>query len=245
MAAWNGIRSAGAATLPALLAALLAGCGDFMDTEAPGRRGFASVAVSLAPVDGALGKRSAAADTTVQLRTLHLEFSSTGLPLQYREVALAGDIHAGSIAPASQVFALWGPRNWKVKAWTQDAADSVIHEDSTTFYVEPGDTAALAMSLQPRYSVLIGRFLSESNKVTAIEKLELRVNGRVVDDTTFLIKLRTFDVALSSKYLRLGQPSTVELRAIERLSPLRVKYSKTVIIDPDVGVESMMTIKLD
>lgn len=241
MAAPRGIRVAGALAL----SAFLGGCGDFMATESPGRRAFASVAVSLAPVGGALGKRSAATDTTVLLRTLHLELSSTGLPLQYRSVALAGNIHAGTLAPAPQVFALWGPRNWKVKAWTEDAADSVIHCDSTTLYVQPGRTAALTLPLNPRYSVLIGRFISMSNKVAAIEKLELRVNGQVVDDTTFLIKLKAFDVTLSSKYLRLGQPSTVELRAIDRLLPLRVKYSKTVIIDPDEGADSMMTITLD
>lgn len=231
---------------PLGLAALaLAGCGDLMATRSPGERGYAEVAISLGGMDSPLGKRAAASDTVVTLRNLFLELSAPGLPLQGRTVALSENIRGGSVTPPAQLIALWGPRNWKVKAWTTDAADSVLHKDSTTLYVEPGDTTALSLSLNPRFSVLVGRFISESSKIAAIERLELVVNGTVVDDTTFINKEKKFDVVLSDKYLRLGQASTIEMRALDRISPPRVKYSKSVILDPGESVDSTITIQLD
>jgi hypothetical protein len=132
-----------------------------------------------------------------------------------------------------------------VKAWTLDEADSVIHKDSTTLYVQPGDTAGLTMTLNPRYAVLVARFISASNSIAPLEKVDLRVDGVTVDAITFNGKQKRFDVILAHKYLRLGRSATVEMRALDKADPDRVRYSKTVILDPDESVESTITIQLD
>lgn len=232
---------------PVLCLLALAGC-DFMATEAPAGLGFAQISLSLGALGSPLAKRSRAMgklDTVVTLKTLHLELVAPGAPTQSRIVKLAGNIQSESITPAAQLFGLFGMKNWKLRAWTQDANDSVIHRDSTTFFVVPGDTTPLRMPLNPRYSVLIGRFISHSDRIAKIEKLELRVDGVLVDDTVFSSKQRIFDIVLSDKYLRVGRSTKVEMRALDRTSPDRVKYSKSVVLDPDETVDSQITIQLD
>lgn len=228
----------------ALAAALLAGCGDFMATRDPGTPGWAGVAFTVVAMGGALGKVACGNDTLVDLRTLHLQFTASGMPTQYRAVSLAGNIHAGNLIPAIQLVPLWGPRNWKLKAWTTDAVDSVLHLDSTTLYVEPGDTTALSFALNPRYTVLVGRFISQSSSITSIEKLELRVNNVVVDDTVFSPKKKIFNVVLSSKYLKAGVSSSIKLNALDRASPARITYTKTVSVNPALGGESVIAVEL-
>jgi hypothetical protein len=132
-----------------------------------------------------------------------------------------------------------------MKTWTTDDVDSVLHLDSTTFFVEPGDTTTVPFTLKPRYSVLVGRFISESSRITAIEKLEMRVDNVVVDDTVFSPKKKVFEVVLSTKYLKVGQSATVKLSAMDKASNNHIKYTRTVIVNPSEGGESVVTVELD
>ncbi|HLP42525.1 MAG TPA: hypothetical protein VK465_13535, partial [Fibrobacteria bacterium] len=203
--------------------------------------GAAAITVSLAPVTTALAKK---ADTSVTLDTLHLLLTSPGCPSRDVVVPVSGDIHAASQSLTATVAGLQPLRNWKVKAWSRDLVDSVVHIDSTTFYVEPGATAAVPMRLNPRFSVLVARFVSTSATVTKIEKLVLRVNGTIVDDTTFSSKKAIFDVRLSHKYLKAGIATTLRLEALDRASPARVKYSKTFSLTPTASLDTTLTVKL-
>jgi hypothetical protein len=203
--------------------------------------GSAGIRITLAPLVAGLAKK---ADTTVTLDTLHLLLTSPGCPSRSLDIPVSGNIHGASLALAARVDSLKGLRNWKVKAWTRDLADSVIHSDSTTFYVQPGDTGRVSLLLNPRYAVLVARFVSTSNSVTAIEKLVLRVGGVVVDDTVFATRRRTFDVRLSHKYLKAGASATVKLEALDRASPARIRYSHTLSVAPNSARDTTLTVQL-
>ena len=232
----------------ACLALLLASCGSFMETQEPGPAGLAEIRISLGRFGQPLAKVATAAgknDTLITLDSLHLVLTSPGMATQTRTLMVVGNINTGSITMAVQSFNLYSLRNWQVKAWTDDNNDSVVHLDSTTFYVNPADTAIVSLPLNPRYSVVIARFVSTSTTVTAIEKLELRVNGSVVDDTVFKPKLKTFNVKLSNKYLKVGASATIILNALDRASPARVKYTKTVTLTPTASRDSSINIQLN
>lgn len=230
---------------------LLAGCGSLTGTSEPageaGLSGSARLELSLAPIATALSKKSALAkknDTVVTLDTLYLSFTSPGCPTQFLAKPLSGGIQSAGMNVPVTVNNLKGLRNWKVKVWTSDLLDSSQHVDSTTFYVDPGDTSLVNMNLFSKFSVLIARFVSTSNSVTAIEKLELLVNGVVQDDTTFASKKRIFDLKLSYKYLKVGSTATIVLRALDRASPARVKYTQSLSFNPQQSRDSVVTVNL-
>ena len=110
---------------------------------------------ALRKASSALAKK---ADTLVTLSTLHVLLTSPGCAARELALPVSGDINSASRPVAALVNGLPSLRNWKLKAWTTDAADSVMHVDSTAFYVRPGDTAAVDLRLLPRYSILVSRF---------------------------------------------------------------------------------------
>lgn len=183
-------------------------------------------------------------DTVITLDTLHLVLTSPGCPTRLVNLPVSGSIHAGSRVLTARVEGLNPLRNWKVKAYSRDLADSVLHSDSTTFFVKPADTAQVSMLMMPRYSVLVARFVSTWNKVDAIKRLELRVNGEVVDDTTFKQKEKTFDLRLSHKYLKANATASVELRAYTNTNAGSLKYRKTVTVNALASQDSEVTVQL-
>lgn len=64
---------------------------------------------------------------------LHLHLSSPGCTSRELALPVAGDKNSASRSVAALVNGLPSLRNWKIKAWTKVAADSVMHIDSTTF----------------------------------------------------------------------------------------------------------------
>lgn len=244
-------RRIGKGLLASLSAAVLflTGCGDLTAVEdAPARLeavdqegGAVTIQVSLGAV--ALAKK---ADTNVTLDTLHLTLTSAGCPTRLVNLPVAGNINTSSRVLTATVTGLQPLRNWKVKAFSRDLADTVLHIDSTTFYVKPADTAMVSMLLNPRYSVLIARFVStKASMVDNLEKLILRVNGVIVDDTTFATKRDVFDVKLSHKYLKAGASATIKLEALDRASPARIRYSQTLTLTPRASGDSTVTVNLN
>lgn len=239
--------------LLAMLAAsvlFLTGCGDLtavedaasrLDVRDDGQDGAVIIRVSLGSV--ALAKK---ADTNVTLDTLRLVLTSPGCAARVVNVPVSGNINASSLVLTTKVTGLNPLRNWKLTASSRDLSDSVLHSDSTTFYVKPADTANVSMLMMPRYSVLVARFISTNKtKVDKIEKLVLRVNGAIVDDTTFSGKKEVFDVKLSHKYLKAGASTTISLEALDRASPARVRYSQDLTFIPRMSGDSTLTISLD
>lgn len=237
------------------IAGLLTACGTIAGVEEPvdaGNRGAVVIRIALGST--ALQKQAPGAaqgavlakkgDTVITLDTLHLVLTSPGCTDRLVNLPVTGSIHTGSRLLTAKVEGLNPLRNWKVKAYSRDLVDTVLHSDSTTFYVKPADTAQVSMLMTPRYSVLVARFVSTWNKVDAIKKLELRVNGTVVDDTTFGVKQKVFDLRLSHKYLKANASASVELRAYTGTNAGSLKYRKTVAINPQASQDSEITVQL-
>lgn len=206
-----------------------------------GGTGSAVIRISLGSVV-ALAKK---ADTMVTLDTLHITLSSPGCSTRAIDLPVAGDIQSGSQAFTARFDGLEPLRNWMLKAHSRDLSDSVVHIDSTTFFVKPADTADVSLLLAPKYSILVARFVSTSSKVTSIEKLVLKVDGIVVDDTVFASKQKVFDVMLSHKYVKAGESTTLQLQAMDKASNNHVKYSQTLTFTPRASGDSTITIQLD
>lgn len=202
--------------------------------------GSAFIRISLGSV-AALAKK---ADTTVTLDTLHIALSSPGCSTRAIDLPVAGNIHSGSLAFTALFDGLEPLRNWNLKAYTRDMVDSLVHIDSTTFFVKPADTSAVSMLLAPKFSILVARFISTSDQVEKIEKLVLKVNGVVVDDTVFSSKRKIFDVKLSHKYVKAGVSTTLLMEAMDKASSNHVKYSKTLTFTPRTSSDSTITVKL-
>lgn len=209
--------------------------------EAEGDEGAVIIRIALGST--ALRKR-ASADTAITLDTLHLVLSCAGQADRQVDLPVTGDINASSQVLTHKVTGLAPLRNWKLKAFSRDLADTVLHIDSTTFYVKPADTAAVSMMLAPRYSVLVARFVSTSVLVASIKKLELRVDGKVVDDTVFAVRLKVFDVRLSHKYLKAGASTSVELRAYTSEKNKDLKYARTLDVNAPASQDSEVTVQL-
>jgi hypothetical protein len=232
-----------------LAAGLLVGCGTVTGVEDPST----SARVETSDDDGAVVIRIALgsvalakkADTNITLDTLHLTLTAAGCPTRTVNLPVSGNINTSGLVLTTKVTGLNPLRNWKLKAFSRDLADTVMHIDSTTFYVKPADTANVSLTLVPKYSVLVARFISTSNSVTAIQKLILRVNGVVVDDTTFSAKQRIFDLKLSHKYIKAGANTTIKLEALDRASPARIKYSKQFTLNPRATGDSTLTVNLN
>lgn len=205
-----------------------------------GAVGSAVIRISLGSV-AALAKK---ADTTVTLDTLHITLSSPGCSTRAIDLPVAGNIQSGSLEFTARFDGLEPLRNWMLKAHSRDLSDSVVHIDSTTFFVKPADTADVSLLLAPKYSILVARFVSNSEDVDRIEKLVLKVNGVVVDDTVFSSKRKTFDVKLSHKYVKTGSSTTLLLQAMDKASNNHVKYSKSVTFTPRASGDSTITVQL-
>jgi hypothetical protein len=230
-----------------LAAFLLVACADVTSVEEPtaarieSQDDNGSVLIRIALGSVALAKK---ADTNITLDTLHLVLTSAGCSTRTVNLPVAGNINASNLVLTTKVDGLNPLRNWKLKAYSRDLTDSVMHMDSTTFYVKPADTAEVSMGLSPKYSVLIARFVSTNASLTKIEKLVLRVNGVAVDDTTFSSKKAIFDLKLSHKYLKAGTSATIKLEALDRASPARIKYSKQFTLNPRASGDSTVTVNL-
>jgi hypothetical protein len=238
---------------PALLLAAvlsLTACGTVAGPEAPeAREDRGAVVIRIALGSTALQKRAAPSlakkgDTVITLDTLHLVLTSPDCPTRLVDLPVSGSIQAGAQVLTAKIEGLKPLRNWKVKAYSRDLADTVLHDDSTTFYVKPADTAQVSMLLTPRYSVLVARFVSTWTKVDAIKKLELLVNGSVVDDTVFAQKVRTFDVRLSHKYLKANAAASVELRAYTNTTAASLRYVRAVTLNTQASQDSEVTVPL-
>lgn len=202
-----------------------------------------AVIIRIALGSTALQKRSSV-DTAITLDTLHLVLSCAGQADREVDLPVTGNINAASQVLTHKVTGLAPLRNWKLKAFSRDLADTVLHIDSTTFYVKPADTAAVSMLLAPRYSVLVARFVSTSALVASIKKLELRVDGQVVDDTVFAVRLKVFDVRLCHKYLKAGSATSVELRAYTSEKNKDLKYAKTLAVNAAASQDSEVSVQL-
>ena len=236
--------------LAAFASLLLAACGPLLGPQSTddGEKGAARFQISLASPGSALGKAAAEArknDTLTRVDTLFLTLTSPGSTTRNVKLPVSGNINAGPLTLNATVANLPSLRNWKVQARASDNLDSTVHLDSTTFYVKPGDTASVNMSLLPRFSVFIARFVSTSNAITAIEKLELRINGVTVDDTLFAPKKKIFDLKLSQKYFRVGVSATIALRALDRASPARVRYRRSFTYTAGASADSVFTVTLN
>lgn len=102
-------------------------------------------------------------------------------------------------------------KQWAVSAYSKDATGKTVHSGSTTFDVDPGETAQVNLALVAQYSMLHAAFFPIRDSVT---KCELLVDGEVKDDTTFDVQSMVGDtVRLSYDYLSANTSHSVSLVA--------------------------------
>lgn len=193
---WN--RAAAAAFL------LMAACVFDTKTVDPGQPGYLSLELVLRPGTGALLKASSA-DTLFRLDSLIVILSAPGAATTSNAYAIGGRADSSSITVTPGIFALAAQRAWKAKILSIDTTlnpsrKDTVHIDSVTFTINPGDTAYVTKSINPVFSILRARMVSNSPASLAnnVKYVRVRVDGTTRDSTAVGPNLRAVDFGSNS-----------------------------------------------
>jgi hypothetical protein len=161
-------------------------------------------------------------DTTIQLKTLYFKFVNGSDTIKDSMSMLSLNIRNDIILPIRN-YTLKGLKTWRLEVKGLDIIDSVIYYDTTSFKIEPSDTINVNINLKSRYTIFVARFISISNKIKTIQKLELRIDNVIRGDIRFNPKVRVFDEYFAYKYFQVGVSHNVQFIAYS--SGSNVAYS--------------------
>lgn len=118
-----------------------------------------------------------------------------------------------------------------------------VHKDSVNFYVKPSDTLIVNKTVNPRYSMLRCRVVSNNSLQIQnnVKEVRLTVNGVIQDFTT--LNSKTFDVLLTYKYIKTNTSYNILLQAFDKNSDDR-GYEKQFNLNVSSGVDTLMNISL-
>ncbi|HKP95006.1 MAG TPA: YCF48-related protein [Fibrobacteria bacterium] len=183
----------------ACLFPLLASC--LFETKEidPRRPGYLNLDLVLRPNSGTLFK-TASADTLFRLDSVIIVLSATGAATITNRYAISGRADSGNIVVSPKIFALAPLRIWKAKILSVDTTlnpsrKDTVHIDSVSFGINPGDTAYVTKTVNPVFSILRARLVSNSAASLAnnVKYLRIRVDGTVRDSTPMGPNLRFVD----------------------------------------------------
>lgn len=145
--------------------------------------GYVRFDLRLTRTDKPLG-RTTAIDTTFDLDSVLVVLSASGVPAQTFSYPISGRSDLAALPVSLPAYPLPALRNWKAVIYSIDTTlnptrRDTVHIDSVFFGVPAGDTAAVAKTVSPAFSILRARFVS--NQVDSIGNamrfVRLRVNG--------------------------------------------------------------------
>lgn len=133
------------------------------DTAGPG---YLNLQIQLKANANALLK-SSAGDTVFDLDSVVIELITSGAATSVNTYPITGRADLGSIAVSQKTFTLASLRTWKAVIYSIDTtlnppAKDTVHKDSVTFTINPGDTATVAKAIDPRFSILRARLVSNN-----------------------------------------------------------------------------------
>jgi hypothetical protein len=164
-------------------------------SEAPG---LLELTVKLGDV-GSLAKQK-----TIDLNTLTLILAAPGEDTIFSKTLLNGNTRQTITKTFADMASI---KKWDVTAIATDKDGATIHSGTTTFVINPRDTAIVTLELAAKYSMLKANFFPIRDSVNACL---LIVDGSVVADSSFKwTELRGDSVKLSFDYLT-ASPEGIE-----------------------------------
>jgi photosystem II stability/assembly factor-like uncharacterized protein len=153
----------------------------------PGQPGYLNLELRIPPNRNALLK-TASADTIFSVDSLIVVLSATGATTVTCNYGISGRSDTGNIAVAAKIYALAPLRTWKAKILTIDTSlnpsrRDTVHRDSVTFTVNPGDTAFVSKTVNPVFSILRARLVSNApaSITNNVKYVRIRVDGTTRD----------------------------------------------------------------
>jgi hypothetical protein len=196
--------------------------------------GSAIVSVGVGAV-GALAKRA-----DISLARLIVSLSAAGQPTINDTFALSGTSSTTINKTYSNLASLI---TWTLSARSLDSRDSVIHSGSTTFVVQPRQTASVSLNLDARYSMLKANFFPIRDSVT---RCVLLVDGIVKKDSSFARQSHIGDtVKLAFDYLKTGVAQRIKMSVYGTMWGLdTLLYTGDTLITAVPGVNATYNVLL-
>jgi photosystem II stability/assembly factor-like uncharacterized protein len=196
--------------------------------------GSAIVSVRIGAV-GALAKRA-----DISLARLIVSLSAAGQPTINDTFALSGTSSTTINKTYSNLASLI---TWTLSARSLDSRDSVIHSGSTTFVVQPRQTASVSLNLDARYSMLKANFFPIRDSVT---RCVLLVDGIVKKDSSFARQSHIGDtVKLAFDYLKTGVAQRIKMSVYGTMWGLvTLLYTGDTLITAVPGVNATYNVLL-
>jgi hypothetical protein len=167
-----------------------------------GNSGAARLQFGLGPI-GSVAKRAslgkAGAAASIDLLHLAVRLSAPGERAQEDTLPVSGS-EANSLQKTYSGLA--ANKTWTFEARSLDRAGTIIHSGSATVFVLPGATVDARLALPAAYSELRAAFFPIA---PAIGKVEVSVDGIVVEDSAFASGSTGDTVKLAFDYLKVGQ----------------------------------------
>ncbi len=181
----------------------------------PNRPGFLNLDLTLKPNSSALFK-TASADTIFRLDSVIVVLSANGVASIVNTYAVSGRADSGNISLTTKVYALAPLRTWKAKILSIDTTlnptrRDTVHIDSVSFNINPGDTAFVSKTVNPVFSILRARMVSNSpgSLPNNVKYLRIRVDGSTRDSVVIGPNLHWVDFGNSNTGCAVGDSGTI------------------------------------
>ena len=161
-------------------------------------------------------------DTIIQLKQLSFMFMNGNDTIKDSMSMLSFNIRDNIILPIRN-YPLKGLKTWNLEIKGTDIVDSLIYYKTTSFQINPADTTNVSCMLESRYTIFVARFVSTSNTVKSIYKLQVELNGKEIGLYIFPHNKKRFDEYFAYKYLLVGVSHYIEFLAFS--DPTTVAYS--------------------
>jgi hypothetical protein len=188
---------------------------------APDGDGYLTLDLLLKPNNTALFK-SASADTLFSLDSVIVILSAPGADTARYAYAAGGRPDTGNINVSAKVYALASLRTWKAAILSIDtsmnpARRDTVHRDSVSFAVKPSDTTFVSKTVNPRFSLLKARLVSNAPDSLSnnVKWIRIRVDGATRDSVRVGKVFRFVDFGNSNTGCAVGDSGNI-MRTLDR-----------------------------
>ena len=199
----------------------------------PDGDGYATLDLLLKPGNTALFK-SAAADTLFSLDSIMVILSAPGADTARYAYPAGGRPDTGNIDVPSRNYALAALRTWKAVILTIDTSlnpprRDTVHRDSVSFAVNPGDTTYVSKTVNPRFSLLKARLVSNAPAAITnnVKWIRIRVDGITRDSSRVGAVFRSVGFGNSNTGCAVGDAGNI-MRTTDRGATWAAAASGTV-----------------
>lgn len=159
---------------------------------------------------------SASADTLFALDSVVVILTADGADTARFAYAMIGRPDTGNISVSAKVYALAALRTWKATILSIDTSVTpvrrdTVHRDSVTFAVNPGDTTVVSKTVNPRFSLLRARLVSNApaSITNNVKWIRIRVDGVTRDSMRVGPVFRCVDFGNSNNGCAVGDGGNI------------------------------------